>query len=51
MIGLLSLIPGGRMVQGLVVAAVIASAVGVVGYAVHSYNEGLRDDGRAEVQT
>ena len=51
MIGLLSLIPGGRMVQGLVVAAVIASAVGAVGYAVHSYNEGLRDDGRAEVQT
>ena len=36
--------------QGLVVAAVVASAVGGVGYAVHRYNNGLREDGRVEVR-
>ena len=46
----IDLIPGGRLVQGLVVAAVVASVIGAVTYAVHSYNEGLRDEGRVEVQ-
>ena len=50
MIGLLSLIPGSRLVQGLVVAAVVAAAVGAIGYGVHSYKEGLRDEGRKEVR-
>lgn len=50
MIGLLSLIPGGRLVQGLVVAAVIASAVGGVAYAKYRYDNGLRDEGRKEVR-
>lgn len=50
MIGLLSLIPDGRMAQGLIVAAVIASAVGGVAYAKHRYDSGLRDEGRAEVR-
>lgn len=50
MIGILSLIPGSRTVQGLVVAAVVASVVGAVTYGVHSYNEGLRDEGRKEVR-
>ena len=50
MIGLLGLIPGSRLVQGLVVAAVVAATVGAIGYGVHSYKEGLRDEGRKEVQ-
>ena len=50
MIGLLGLIPGSKLVQGLVVAAVVAATVGAIGYGVHSYNEGLRDEGRKEVQ-
>lgn len=47
---LLDLIPGGRLVQGLVVAAAVASVIGAVTYGVHSYNDGLRGQGRAEVQ-
>lgn len=50
MIGLLGLIPGGRLVQGLVVAAVVTATVGAIGYGVHSYKEGLRDEGRKEVR-
>ena len=38
------------MAQGLVVAAVVASAVGGVTYVVHRYNNGLREDGRVEVR-
>ncbi len=47
---LLDLIPGGRMVQGLVVAAAVAATLGAVTYGVHSYNDARRDEGRVEVQ-
>lgn len=49
-VSLFDLIPGGKLVQGLVVAAALAALVGGVTYAVHRYNEGLREDGRNEIR-
>jgi uncharacterized protein HemX len=47
---ILDLIPGGRTVQLAVVAVLAALLIGGVTYGVHSYNESLRSEGRAEVQ-
>lgn len=47
---LLAFIPGGPLVRGLVVAAAVAAAAGVVTYQVKSYNEARREEGRAQVR-
>jgi hypothetical protein len=48
--GLLDSIPGGRFVQALVVAALAAAVIAGITWALHTYNEGLREQGRAEVR-
>ena len=47
---LLDLIPGRPLVQAVVVAAALAALAAAATYAVHRYNESLREEGRAEVR-
>lgn len=47
---ILDFIPGGRTIQLVVVGILAAALLGGVTWGVHTYNEGLREEGRTEVR-